>query len=268
MLLHGSAITYEVGNLLAATAAYRVYLARDVSTSRYCLLQVAKSLGFNGGLDRAAFLLQRFKSNADAYDVEFSKTHARKHLHYDRLYPAILESFVSDEQGGRRINVLTLTDVDDVQRIVPLSNLRLKDALRIDPETSAWVLGRLLKLLTFVHGEGVQNRAITARNVLLDPDQHFAITLDWSTARMFPGQIPKEFAAQDIAGAASAVFAAIGGDVDRNVWPYEGHHRYVALLMQFMRGEVTSADDAHDQFYKLVRAEYGQEFHPFTTLSL
>ena len=272
--LVGASGTYRVGNLLATTSAFRVYLAQEVG-GQYCLLQVAASIEANGGLDRAAFLLQRFEATADVFDVEYAKTHERKHLHYDRLYPAVIESFVSPQQGGRRINVLALTDVDDIFRVVPLSNLRMKDRLRIDPETSAWIMGRLLKLLAFVHGEGVAHGSLVAKNVVLDPKNHFAITLDWSHARMFPSQVPGDIAALDIADAATAVFASIGGNTTTGTWPYEGHEAYTNLLLRlmFMRTSKVStrpggAERVMDQFYELVRSEYGRVFHPFTTLPL
>lgn len=268
MLLDGTVGTYDVSDMLAATAAYRVYLARDTTNDTRCLLQIATKPEANGGLERAAFILGRFKKAADAYDVEYAKTHERKHLHHDRLYPAVVESFVSSEQGDRRVTILNLTDVKNILAVVPLSNLRLKDRLRIDPETSAWIMGRLLKLLNFTHGEGVLNGALTARNVLLHPEQHFAMTLDWSVARVFPGVVPAEFAVADIASAATAVFEAIGGDATTGMWPYDDHVPYVSLLRQLMHGRVSDASSAHDQFYELVRAQYGNEFHPFTTLPL
>ncbi len=268
MLLDGTVGTYDVIDMLAATAAYRVYLARDITNDTHCLLQVAAKREVNGNLERAAFLLGRFKKAADIYDVEYAKTHERKHLHHDRLYPAVVESFVSSEQGDRRVNIFNLTNVKNILAIVPLSSLRQKDRLRIDPETSAWIMGRLLKLLNFTHGEGVLNGALTARNVLLHPEQHFAVTLDWSVARVFPGVVPAEFAVSDIASAATAVFEAIGGDATTEAWPYEGHVSYVSLLRRLMRGHESDASKAHDRFYELVREEYGNEFHPFTTLPL
>ncbi len=270
MLLDGTAGTYDVTAMVASAPAYRLYMANDGDglAKRSYLLQVAATKADNGGLDRGAFLLDRFKESADAYDAEYAKTHERKRLHHDRLYPALVESFVSHEQGGRRVNVLSLTDVDDILRVLPLANVVRKDRLRIDPETSAWIMGRLLKLLNFTHGEGVLNQALSARNVLLDPEQHYAVTLDWSAARIFPGVVPAEFAVTDIAGAASAAFEAIGGDVATETWPYDGHEPYVSLLRQFMRGCESDASNAHDVFYELVRAEYGNQFHPFTTLPL
>lgn len=260
--------TYEVGEAVASTATYRLYLARDLFCDEWRLLQIAAKPEDNGGLDRAAFLLERFATSGALLDAEYAKSHERKRLHYERLYPLLVASFVSPEQGNRRINILGLADVPDLRRIVPLSSLRAKDRLRVDPETSAWIMGRLLKLLGFAHAQGVANRAMTSNNVLLDPEQHFAVTLDWSTARVFPGQVPAEHATSDIKAAAKAVFHALGGSVQNATWPYNGHEPYISLLRQLMYGGSPSADMALDQFYSTVRAEYGNSFHPFTTLPL
>lgn len=271
LTLTGASGTYRVGGLLATSQGYRLWLAKELTTDQHCLLQVATSIEANGGIDRAAFLLNRFKATADVFDVAYAKNHERKHLHYERLYPSLIESFIALEQGGRRINALSLADVDDIFRITPLSNLRRKERVRLDPESSAWVMGRLLKLLSFTHGEGVSNRSLTANNVLLDPKQHFAVTLDWSNARVFPDQVPSEDAAVDIASAAKAVFVAIGGDPITKAWPYEGHVPYVSLLRQLMEPSTDTAllaETTQDQFYELVRREYGSSFHPFTTLPL
>ncbi len=266
--LKGAFGSYGVGDLLATTQTYRLYLCQEVRTGERFLMQVAATLESSGGLDRAAFLLNRLKATADTYSVEYTARNEGKHLHYDRLYPNVVDSFVSPEQGKRRINVLSLTDVDSILRVLPLSNLLVKDRLRIDPETSAWVMGRLLKLLAFVHEEGIAIQALTANNILLDIEQHFAVTLDWSNARMFPLTVPAQYAAIDIAYAAKAVFAAIGGSVINGTWSYEGHIPYVQLLRRFTQGKETNAERAMDTFYELVRREYGKTFHPFTTLPL
>lgn len=259
--------TYEVGAAVASTATYRLYLAKELSSGEWRLLQVAAQPEDSGGLDRAAFLLERFTAIGARLVVEHESSHPGERLHYERLHPLLVTSFVCPEQGNRRINILRLAGVTDLHRIIPLSNLRMKDRLRIDPETSAWILGRLLKLLEFTHSQGVENRAITPRNILLDPEQHFAVTLDWSVARIFPGVVPTEHATSDIQSATRAVFYALGGDIRSASWPYDGHERYIELLRQLMYIEPIGASEVLDQFYPLVRAEYGNTFHPFTTMS-
>ena len=260
--------SYEVGRAVASTATYRLYLAQEWPSGEWRLLQIAATPEDSGGLDRAAFLLRRFADSGTQLDAEYEKLHSGKHLHYERLHPGLVASFLSPEQGDRRINILALAAVPDLRQVIPLSSLRRKDRQRVDPETSAWIMGRLLKLLTFVHAEGVANRAMTPNNILLDPEQHFAVTLDWSIARIFPGVVPTDHVKSDIKSAAKAVFYALGGSSSNATWPHEGHEPYIDLLRQLMCAGAPDADKALDQFYELVRAEYGLSFHPFTTLPL
>ncbi len=269
MLLRSATGSYRIGaQPLAATTVYRLYLAKEEASGRWRLVQVASTKASNGALERAAFILEMFQRTAVEFDREYTTNiKAGRHLHLDRLYPQLVESGVSPEQGERRINIYDLADIDDIRRIVPLANLRLKSNLRIDPETSAWVVGRLLKMLSFTQGEGIANRSLSAGNVLLDPQQHFAVTLDWSNAFVYQESVPVDVASAEIADAARAVFWSLGGLPDGS-WPYDGHHAYVEMLRRLMDGSFSDADKALDAFYDLVRTEYGASFHPFTTLPL
>ncbi len=271
MPLQGARHAYTVvGNPVASTNAYRLYLAKDTATDAWCLLQVAASRHANGGLSREAFILGRLADTSRAYDEAYGKTHEGHRLHYDRLYPQLIESFVSPVQGDRRINVLTFSDVNDIPRLTPLWNLRHKEAVILDPKTSAWIMGRLLKLLCFVHEQGIAVRSLGSNNILLDKEQHFAIVLDWTNAFVFPDKVSPDVAATDIACAAAATLASCGVTSDGSL-PYiasSGDARYIDLLRTFADGTIQCADTAHTQFYDLVREIWGNEFHPFTTLPL
>ena len=117
--------TYEVGAAVASTATYRLYLAKELSSGEWRLLQVAAQPEDSGGLDRAAFLLERFTAIGARLDVEHESSHPGERLHYERLHPLLVTSFVCPEQGNRRINILRLAGVTDLHRIIPLSNLRM-----------------------------------------------------------------------------------------------------------------------------------------------
>ncbi|QCT39739.1 hypothetical protein FBF31_01420 [Candidatus Saccharibacteria bacterium oral taxon 955] len=267
MFLKGASGLYDIqARRLADTESYSFHLAREEESGRWHLAQIAASRKYNGGLERAAFILRRLATTAELFDAEYAKL-TNHHLHYERLYPLLVESGVSPERGRRRINIYCFADVDDVRRILPMSNIRRKNGLRVDIKTSAWIMGRLLKMLAYIHGEGVQNRRITASNVLLDHQQHFAITLDWTSAFLHQDQVPADKAVLDIKDAASAVMFSLGGEVNGH-WPYGETGAYIRLLQQLIKGAYSNAEEALDSFYELVRAEYGQKFHKFTTLSL
>jgi serine/threonine protein kinase len=274
MVLEGVKHAYEVvladgRRPLAATKSYRLYMARIAGTDNWCLLQIARERKFNGELSRAAVVLDELADTSRRYDEAYGKLHEGKHLHYDRLFPEKVESFVSEDQGGRRVNVLSFTDVSDVRSLVPLSNLRTKDRVILDLKTGAWVMGRLLKLLQFAHGQGIAVRSLRSNNILLDREQHFAIVLDWTDAFMFQDKVSSEASTADIIRAAEAVLESCG--VTSDGLPYaldDSDTQYVALIRSFAEGCESSADAAHTQFYQLVHDVWGTGFQQFTTLPL
>lgn len=271
MILEGVKNAYEVGRLVAATKSYRLYLAKEGSSGEGCVLQVARDIESNGGLSRAVLVLKELADTASRYDEEYSKRHEGKHLHYDRLFPSVVESFVLPEsQGKRRANVLTFTDVSDIPALLPLSNLRKKDGVILDLKSGAWVMGRLLKLLHFAHGQGIAVRSLRPNNILLEKDQHFAIVLDWTAALVAQEKVDPEVTTADIIRAAEAVLESCGLSSEGPP-PYalaDGEEQYLALMRGFANGSESNADRAHTQFYDTCHKVLGQGFHPFTTLPL
>lgn len=269
ILTHGTT-QYEVERRpVAETAKYRVYICKDRATDRQYLLQIASETKYNGDIDRAAFVLRELKRTSDLIEAEYAKTNPEKKLNYDLLFPGVVDSFISDDQGRRRINILSLKGVAGIRKMIPLSNLANRDRLRINLPTSAWIMGRLLKLLGFTHSQGIAVRALQGNNVLIEPDNHFMVVFDWSSAHTYQQDVPRSARQDDIARAAQAVFAAIGGNPDTADFPYNLEDgRYVKLLERFTRGKESNADKAHANFYELVDEVFGRGFRPFKTLPL
>lgn len=259
---------YRVGERLAETAMYRIYLCEEVNTGQTQFLQIATTAGHNGALDRAAYVLGELKKSADFLEEAFVRGNPGRQLGYDLLFPAVANSFVADTQGGRRVVVLNVRNVDDIRQLVPLANLRTRDRLRLDCETSAWVMGRLLKLAAFAHAEGIAIHSLQGNNVLLEPIKHYTVVFDWSGSRSHGATVPLAERAADIATAASAVFGAIGGDPHTGDYPYEAAMPYINLLRQLMSGDVSDAERAHREFYQQVHRLFGKTYQPFTTLPL
>lgn len=265
----GQKAEYEISSPVAYTSTYRLYVCRDESGGSY-LLQIATEIEHNGGLERAAFILRCLMASSRRHDETYAKDNNGHKLHYDRLFPSIVETFISQEQQRRRVNILTFTDVPEVTRLLPMSNLKSKDQLRVDPMTNAWILGRLLKLMTLVHAEGISIRTLSSNNILLEPALHFAIVLDWSSAWMHPDKVPLEDATADIARAAQAAYGALG-DIDSGTYGFDDADlRYIDLLRLLKDGKAgkLNALQSHALFYEQVREIWPSEFHPFTTLSL
>jgi len=272
MLLQRGLLHYQLGDKVAEAETYRTYICRDEATGKRLLLQIAKETKHSGGLDRAVYVLRELKKTAESFEAEYAKKGTGGLLSYERLFPTVVDSFIWEDQGNRRAVILEFSEVDDVMKMVPLTNLNKRDHVRVDLRSSAWIMGRLLKLLEFSHNERITVRTYSGSNVLIVPAQHFALVFDWSSSQTFPDKIPSKNRANDIADAAKAVFAAIGGDLETGSYTYlhdtAEETRYVEFLWSLASGRESDAGRAHTRFYDLVDVLYGRKFHPFTTLPL
>lgn len=264
---------YEVGKKVAESGGYSLYLCIQKETKRQCLLQIATDPEHNGGLDRAAYILKELKQRSDELEAEYAsvKTDPKDLLNYDFGFPELVDSFSSSEQGGRWVNILAFKNVEDASRMVPLSNIAVKDQLRVDLRTSVWIMGKLLKLLVFMHGEGISVDLITENNILIEPEQHYVLIFDWSTAQIHSEAIPMETRCQQISQAAQAVIAVLGGNLETGIFPDDGDEafgRYIDHILRLARGSESKADRAHAKFYELVDSLWKREYYPFVAKPL
>ncbi|MCA9309140.1 hypothetical protein KC973_02070 [Candidatus Saccharibacteria bacterium] len=269
MTLDHDGVHYSVGKLRKQTTDYRLYLCTEVATGRLCLLQIPSDVSGNGNLDRAQFILGLLKDAAAEYEELYLADGGSTPLSYDRLFPQVVDSFVVAEQDARRVNILAFTDVETDQ-LFPLSNVE-RARQRVDLRSSAWVLGRLLKLLAFTHEQGITINDLDARNVLLWADQHFALVLNWASARTYLGEIPATDVQADISQVARTIFTAIGGDADTGVYEYDAgdeDRQYIEFIQSLMSRSTSpgNAYAAHHQLYELINVLWGREFRPFKTL--
>ncbi|MGW5558394.1 serine/threonine protein kinase [Micromonospora sp. NPDC003944] len=87
--------------------------------------------------------------------------------------------------ADRRVNVLAtapgLHDLDEVRRAYP-------DGL--DARDVAWMWRRLLVVLGLAHRAGVVHGAVLPRHVLIEPDAHGVVLVDWCLSAAVGGTIP------------------------------------------------------------------------------
>ena len=272
MIVENGLAAYAAGKLVADNGVYRIYLCEEMASERQCLLQVATETKHNGALDRSAYLLRELARVSEVVDAAYaaSKSNPDKRLGYDKLFPELVDSFISLQQGERRLNVLAFRNVKDVSDMVPLANLASKDRLRVDLRTSAWIMGRLLKLLGLVHNEGIAARNLSGGNILLEPAKHYAVVFDWSTAQLYSGEVPKEERAEDIKQAARVVIAALGGQVVDGYIPdiHDAVRPYTDYLLRLAEGHESNAEKAHHKFYELVDGLWERKYYKFTTMPL
>lgn len=267
MFLERNAVKYSIGNKVAESVSYSIYICEDGNGGQY-LLQISTNIEYNGELDRAAYILRELKSISNSYELEFTKLFPDRQLNYDRLFPILIDSFICNEQGGRRINILALKDVDDIYKMLPLSNLLVKDRLRITLETSGWIMGRLLKLLSFVHPQGISIRQLDGNNVLIGLEQHHLVVLDWLLVYYYQDEVPIEAQKDDISNAAKAVFVAIGGDLNSGDYAYGKQNQYTKFLWSLVCRQESDAEKVHKQFYEVVYGLFGRKFYPSQMLPL
>lgn len=264
---------YGLHGKVADTEGYRLYLCVEQATARQCLLQVAAEDKHNGALDRAAYILGELKRLSDELEEEYAqvKKDPKVMLNYDLGFPELLDSFICQEQGGRRINILAFKFVEDVSKMVPLTNIISKDRQRVDLRTSVWIMGKLLKLLVFTHSANISAGLLGGNNILIEPDQHYVQIFDWSSAKIHQDGLPVEIRCREISHAAQAVIAVLGGNYQTGVFPDDGDPgfaRYTQYLLKLARGGETKVERAHAQFYELVDGLWKREFYPFAVKPL
>ncbi len=255
--------------LVADAESYRLYIAHDEAAGIEYLVQIASGLEHNGLLDQAAVTLGKLKRTAEIFEAKYAEENPDDRWLDMRLFPSLEASFEVETQEGRRANILAFAGIDDITKLVPLSSYRHAHK-RVELPTSAWILGRILKLLGLAHACGISPPSLGGNNVLIYPDQHRVFVVDWVNAKRHSGIIPDEEAASDIAKAARAVFSAVGGDPITLDFPHdaEGGEQYITLLRQLAMQQEHDAHRAHIEFYRVVHALFGREFRPFQTRPL
>jgi len=258
---------YRTVRQVAESEAYRLYLCTQVETERQYLLQIASAVEYNGEMQRLAFILEKLEVEAERLEKEYEaiKKEPNVMLNYGLGFPELIDSFVYSEQGGRMVNILAFRNVNKVSQMVPLSNIASKDRQRIDLRTSAWIMGKLLKMLSFAHSQSVSVGLLSGNNILIEPNEHYVVIFDWLFARMYQ-EIPEKIQQTEISEAAKAVFIALGGDPETGLLPEEeSDASYTAYLQRLVSGDEKNAQKAHKDFYDLVDKLWVREYHPFTS---
>ncbi len=264
MLIKNNSQEYQVGKLVAKTQSYRLYLCSMPGAERTYLLQVAAEVAQNGDLDKAAYFLRSLLQNAEELEREFArlKTDPKEKLNYQLCFPELVDSFISDSQGGRRVNVLGFQNVPDVSTLVPLHNIIHKDHMRVDLKTSVWIMGKLLKILDFAHSAGISIGQLTPGNILIEPTNHYVVIFNWAKAHE---GVTRDLCREEIRTAAQSVVQVLGGIQEKSFRSTEAA-TYQLYLLGLMRNGERSAKQAHEEFYELVDGLWPRGYHPFTVL--
>jgi hypothetical protein len=260
---------YMAGELLGQTDSFKIYKC-VLPDDKEGFLKITCSAADNGLLDKEAYILETLRKEAEDTEAEYAKIKTDdKMLNYQLCFPSLIDSFISEDQQGRRINILSLNQTSEkIADLAPISHLVSKERAYIDPRTSAWILGKLLKLLVFAHDQGISVGLISGDNILIQREKHYVSIFDWSQALFNGGGVPEDIASDEISKVTEEVILALGGDIDTGkLLPSDQlvDSQYEDFLKKLLAKKFTNAKEAHEKFYELIRSIWPREFHPFTT---
>ncbi len=263
--------TYAVGERLGSTDRFALY-ACTLPDGTPCILKIASAREHNGTLEREAYILHLLRERADSIEAQAADAEPEKgELGYRKFFPTLIESFTAPDQGNRQVLILSFAEAcKELGELVPIQHLASREHVRVDPKTSVWIIGKLLKMLDFTRLVGVTTD-INGENILLNRDKHVVLIFDWSKSSlisMMDGPTERsKIAGVEISQAAKEVILALGGDPETGILPkdsqLEGNH-YEQLLTSLASGEVTDPGKAHEKFYTYVRSVWPSKYHPFT----
>lgn len=262
----GSAgMKYGVGKLLGASERFNLY--ECVIGGSCGILKIAKTSKDNESLDREALVLRLMTQRAEQIEVESPG------MNYTYFFPKLYDSFIAENQEGRRINILGFPgEVRLLDQLTPMSALHELERVRVDPKTSAWMLGKILKLLAFAHDQGISNRLVTGSNILIERNMHGVIVFDWMLANIHgENRTPQEVARGELSQVGREVTLLLGGDLDTGKLPESDQltdKQFEYFIHWLTLGGMSDAAQAHREFYKLVWTLWPRQFHPFTTYKI
>jgi serine/threonine protein kinase len=259
---------FTVGKKIGGTEHFNLYEG-EFDGKPACILKIATDSKYNGLLDKEAYFLEEMRTEADELEKEFAKIKTDDtFLNYHFLFPHVIETFVSPEQGNRRIIMLSFADISkQLSDLTPLSFITERDHVAVDPRTSAWILGKLLKLLVFTHGQGILINTINSDNILINKKEHYVAIFDWSGATRTEKVIAEE-SANEISLITQEVLEILGGNPETGDLPADDQlvdNQYQDFLKRLINKEESKASDAHRTFYALIWSLWPRKFWNYTT---
>ncbi|HEU4349759.1 MAG TPA: lipopolysaccharide kinase InaA family protein [Actinoplanes sp.] len=204
------------GQSATATAAFAklsvLWAERATTRKRIATGDIADLYAHGAGR-----VLKLPRSPADN-DLMAAEAHALRTLHatadpkYRAYAPRLIES-VTYEDGSRvRRTVNVLERLDGFVSLADISR-------RIDPRDAAWMWRRLLVALGWAHRAGIVHGAVLPAHILIHPQQHGVVLVDWCYS-VAPGMriaalvandrdlYPPEVTAREGASAATDIYMA------------------------------------------------------------
>lgn len=139
-------------------ALYYRALTRDETGAEATTVKVVKSPKDNDLMAQEAKALKKLHGTDDQLT---------------RHFPVLLDTFLHSE-GRRRANV-----TQDYDGFLSLQTVRERFPTGLDPCHGAWMFRRLMMALGYAHEQGLVHGAVTPDNVLIEPENHALVLVDW-----------------------------------------------------------------------------------------
>jgi hypothetical protein len=242
--------TYNVfsigGEPLVETEYYRLVIAQNPS-GQLGVAMVATSVDNNPFVDRHVRMVNTLQTSAALLDTE-AQAKDKKPLNYGALFPTALETFTSDD-GRLGVFLGYHPVIKTYKQLVPMC-IALENK-RVDLKSAAWILGKGLKLLDFLHYMDFTLGFVHESNLFLETTEHGVFALDLTTANEDATNADK---LAEVGELAKVVWSATGG-TDTDAPPYDEsimtpdeHAQFVGFLKALKDGSLT-AREAHTAAY-------------------
>jgi serine/threonine protein kinase len=262
------------GAPIAKTSNSKLYVTQ-LPSGQFGFMKIALETYENDSIVRESNILRELQLIAREIDNDCQNKGLGK-PNYGAFFPKVLETF---DAGPKKAMFLGFDEnIESYQQFSPLSSLTGDQ--RIDLQTGHWILGKLLKILAFIHSYGYSLKLINSSNILLETNLHGVFILDFSAAQK---NIDSLVMSQEISNAAKIVWYATGGTNsessphDQDIMSLEHHHIYLSFLSKLIEGTNYTTGTVIDKLYELsdgiwpkVQKEDGtpglkRQFHKFCT---
>lgn len=261
--------SYQITGNLGSSKRFNLYQC-ELPDGGLGVLKIAATRESNSNMDREALVLQTLTDQALATEA---LNKSAMPLNFQNFIPNLVETFTSASQKNRRVSILTFPSVvKELSQLTPLSSLIRKERIRVDPRTSAWILGKVLKVLSFAYEHSVSCGLVSLGNIMIERNKHGVVVFDWTQAFIHPiGNVSADVQGKEISQAARVAIAVMGGDLENGNLPESDQltdNRYEKFIWDLAQGKTDSATVAHHQFYDLIWSLWPRGFHPFTSFPL
>lgn len=236
----GKAGEYTLGELINQNSRYSVYRCTNAENRELLVI-----VGVDNSVTKNEFILRKLKKESDRIEKESGQEY-----NYDLGFPDIIDSMTNKTN----FTIVGFKGVESLESVIPLVKFQ-KSNMRVDLRTSAWIMGKLLKIVAFAHDLNIKIGKINGNNILIQPDFHYVIVFDWSFAtvgqKAVGQRIPSSEVRSEIQAAAQVVIKALGGDLER-VIEHETDRQYTSYIKSLATNGAISAQKAHKELYKII----------------